>query len=205
MRWSLLGWIIPAVLILDTPVAAQGVTDPVISSPSSSQALQGPVAIVGTTDIPNFASAELDFAYISDETNTRFPIQIMTEPIQNNLLATWDTTTISDGDYLLFLRVYLTDGTVKDVSTKVQIRNYSELPTPVPTITPTELAIQVPTAILIVPSITPTSAPLPTPTLLPENPAVTNENKVFSGFWQGGLLALFITLAIGLVIRIRRS
>ena len=77
---------------LRTPVAAQGVTSPVISSPSSNQALQGPVAIVGTTDIPNFASAELDFSYISDGTNTKFPIQIMTEPIQNNLLATWDTT-----------------------------------------------------------------------------------------------------------------
>lgn len=205
MRWSLLGWIIPAALIFGTPVAAQNVTSPVISSPGSNQVLQGPVAIVGTTDIPNFASAELDFSYITDETNTKFPIQIMTEPIQNNLLATWDTTTISDGDYLLSLRVFLTDGTFQDVSTKVQIRNYSALPTPMPTVTPTELAIQIPTAILVVPSATPTSAPLPTPTLLPENPAITNANEVYSGFWRGGLIALLISLAIGLVIRMRRS
>jgi hypothetical protein len=205
MRLILVGWAFPAALLIVSSVGAQGVTSPVISSPTTGQALQGQVAITGTTDIPNFSSAELDFSYTTDVTNTRFTIQSMTQPIENNLLTSWDTTTISDGDYILLLRVYLTDGTFQDVSVKVQIRNYSALPSPIPTITATLPAIQVPTPMLIIPSSTPTSAPLPTPTFLPTNPAVPNANEVYSGFWRGALIVLLIFIAFGLAIRLRRS
>lgn len=208
MRLILSGWIIPAALLFVFPAAAQGVSTPIITSPTTGQALQGQVAITGTTDIPDFASAEIDFSYIEDETNTRFPIQTMTEPIANNLLANWDTTTISDGEYLLQLRVSLTDGTVKDMSIPVQIRNYSVLqsPTPpAPAVIPTKPALQIPTPIVIPPSQTPTAAPLPTPTLLPMNPAVTNSHDVYSGFWRGGLIVLIIFIAFGIALRLRRS
>jgi hypothetical protein len=205
MRWMLAGWVIPATLLLVSSVGAQGVTTPSITSPITGQTLQGQVAITGTTDLPNFASAELDFSYTSDETNTRFPIQLMTQPIENNMLTSWDTTTISDGNYILLLRVYLTDGTFQDVSIKVQIRNYSVLPSPIPTVTTTIPAIQIPTPMVIVPSTTPTSAPLPTPTFLPTNPAVPNVNDVYSGFWRGALIVLLIFFAFGIAIRLRRS
>jgi hypothetical protein len=205
MRLRLIGWIIPAALLFQSPAAAQGVTIPVITSPSPGQIIQGQVAITGTTDILNFASAELDFSYLSDKTNTRFPIQVLTQVIQNSVLTTWDTTVISDGDYLLLLRVYATDGSFQDTSVTVKIRNYSALPLPTPTAIPTEPAIQIPTPILITPSITPTSAPLPTPTLLPNNPAATNVNDVYSDFWRGGLIALLIFSVIGITIRLRRS
>ena len=205
MRLRLIGWIIPAALLFQSPAAAQGVTTPVITSPSQGQILQGQVAITGTTDIPNFASADLDFSYLSDKTNTRFPIQVLTQVIQNSVLTTWDTTVISDGDYLLLLRVYATDGSFQDASVTVKIRNYSALPSPTPTAIPTEPIIQIPTPILITPSTTPTSAPLPTPTLLPNNPAATNINDVYSEFWRGGLIALLIFSVIGITIRLRRS
>jgi hypothetical protein len=205
MRLRLIGWIIPAALLLQSPAAAQGVTTPVITSPSAGQILQGQVAITGTTDIPNFASAELDFSYLSDTTNTRFPIQALTQVIQNSILATWDTTDISDGDYLLLLRVYAADGSFQDTSVPVKIRNYSALPSPTPTVIPTEPAIQIPTPILISPSTTPTSAPLPTPTLFPTNPAATNANDIYSEFWRGGLVALLVFSVIGITIRLRRS
>lgn len=205
MRLRLIGWIVLTALLFQSPTEAQGVTTPVITSPSAGQVLQGQVAITGTTDIPNFASAELDFSYLSDQTKTRFPIQVLTQVIQNSVLATWDTTIISDGDYLLLLRVYSTDGSFQDSSVPVKIRNYSAPASPTPTVVPTEPAIQVPTAILIAPSTTPTSAPLPTPTLLPMNPAVTNVNDVYSGFWRGGLLALLLFSVFGIAIRLRRS
>jgi len=205
MRWMLASWVILATFLLVFSVGAQGVTTPAITSPITGQTLQGQVAITGTTGLPNFASAELDFTYSSDETNTRFPVQLMTQPIENSLLSFWDTTTISDGNYILLLRVYLTDGTFRDVSIKVQIRNYSVLPSPIPTVTTTLPAIQIPTPMLIVPSKTPTSAPLPTPTFLPMNPAVPNVNDVYSGFWRGALIVLLIFFAYGIAIRLRRS
>jgi hypothetical protein len=208
MRLNLAGWIVPAALLFVFPVAAQGATTPIITSPTTGQALQGQVAITGTTDIPDFASAELDFSYTTDETNTRFPIQTMTDPIANNLLANWDTTTISDGEYLLQLRVFLADGTVQEMSFPVQIRNYSVLLSPTPpalTAIPTKPVLQIPTPIVIPPSATPTAAPLPTPTLLPMNPAVTNSHDVYSGFWRGGLVVLIIFIAFGIALRLRRS
>ena len=61
------GWLFAAtiiVLMIPSAVMAQG-TLPTITSPNANQILQGKVSIIGTTDIPNFASAELDFAYAS--------------------------------------------------------------------------------------------------------------------------------------------
>ena len=205
MRLSLIGLLLLGAVLFVSPVAAQGATSPVISSPVAGQVLQGQVAIIGTTDIPNFASAEMDFGYPTDDTNTKFLIQMMTEPISNNILANWDTTTISDGDYLLSMRVNLTDGTFQDVKVMVKVRNYTALPSPTPTVIPTEPALQIPTPILLIPTATPTLVPLPTPTLLPANPVTTGENEIFAEFWRGGLIVLFLFFVFGVVLRLRRS
>jgi hypothetical protein len=205
MRLNVIGWTIAAVLLAAAPAAAQGSTSPTIASPGPGQVLQGQVAVTGTTEVPNFASAELDFEYATDPTNTRFVIQTMTDPIQNGPLATWDTTTISDGDYLLLLRVYVADGTNQDTTVAVKVRNYTALPTATPTPLPTKPALQIPTAIVLAPTMTPTLAPLPTPTNLPPNPASTNANNIYSEFWRGGLIVLLLFCLFGIVIRLRRS
>ena len=205
MRLILIGWILTAALLIGTPAAAQGIASPVITSPTAGQVLQGQVAITGTTDIPNFASAELDFGYLDDATNTRFLIQMMTESIANNVLATWDTTSLSDGDYLLLLRVNLTDGTFQDIKIPVKVRNYTTLPSPTPTVLPTVPALQIPTPILIAHTATPTLAPLPTPTSLSPNPVSTDETEIITEFWGGGLIVALLFLVFGLVIRMRRS
>ncbi len=205
MRLSLISWVLPAALLIGTPTSAQGIASPVIASPTADQVLQGQVAITGTTDIPNFASAELDFGYLADETNARFLIQMMTQPIANNVLATWDTTSISDGDYFLYLQVDLTDGTYQEMKVTVKVRNYTALPSPSPTVSPTVSALQIPTPILLAPTATPTLAPLPTPTLLPPNPIATNENEIFTELWRGGIVVILLFFAFGVAIRLRRS
>ena len=204
MRWSVIAWIIPTALLIGSPVAAQAVNAPVITSPNSGQILQGQVVVSGTTDIPNFASAELDFSYLTDTTNTRFLIQVLPQAIQSNILTTWDTTGINDGDYLLLLRVYLTDGTVQNSSIEVHLQNNPLLASPTPTPLPTESVIKIPSPIMIAPTTTPTSAPIPSPTTLPTNPAVTSAKDVYSGFWQGGLIAMLIIITFGIVVRLRR-
>jgi hypothetical protein len=205
MRLSLISWVLSAALLIGISAAAQGIASPVIAFPSTDQVLQGQVAITGTTDIPNFASAELDFSYLADETNARFLIQMMTTPIANNVLATWDTTSVSDSDYFLLLRVDLTNGTFQDAKVTVKVRNYTALPSPSPTVSPTVFALQIPTPILLSPTATPTLAPLPTPTLLPPNPIATNEDEFFTEFWRGGIIVLLLFFAFGLAIRLRRS
>ncbi len=205
MRALLGGSLVLAALFLTAPVAAQQATAPAITAPAPGQVVQGPVAIAGTTGVPNFASAELDFGYASDATNTWFLIQSTSQAVSNAMLASWDTSTISDGDYVLRLRVYLQDGTSQDVAVTVKVRNYTSLPTASPTVAPTALVLDVATPLLAAPSETPTPVPPAPSTPLPPNPAAVTTNEVYSGLWRGGLVvgALFILMGLLLYLRQR--
>ncbi len=117
------GWLFAAIValtIIPSVVMAQGITSPVITAPTAGQILRGQVSITGTTDMSNFASAELDFAYASDSTGSWFLIQTFSQPVANSELAIWDTTSISDGDYILRLRVTLQDGSSRGCDSKGQ-------------------------------------------------------------------------------------
>ena len=78
-----------------------------ISAPVPDQAVQGTVIITGTADAPDFASADLSFAYASDTSSAWFTIRVIDRPIQESELASWDTSLVSDGEY--FLRLVITD------------------------------------------------------------------------------------------------
>ncbi len=124
-----------------------------ITSPQPGDVLRGQVEIIGNMNVPNFASAELAFSHsASDPADSWFTIQTFPQPVQNPTLAIWDTTSLTDGDYTLRLRVILQDGTSQDVVVSdLKIRN----DVPLPTETPTE-------------TLTPQSAnPLPTLTVQP--------------------------------------
>ena len=208
MRVSLISIVVFLAIALTIPVSAQGTT-PVITSPSNGQVLQGQVAITGATDVLGFASAEVAFAYTSDTTNTWFTIWSGTQSVFNGVIATWDPTAISDGDYVLRLRVNLQDGTTQDVTVAVQVRNYTAQATPTPTTTPTSRpALQIPTPILV--AATPTSAapptiPIPTPTPLPANPAEVTQNQIYANFQRGALIIAGIFVFFGILLRLRRS
>src|SRR5512143_3282507 len=96
------------------PAAAQAPAGPVITSPAEGEILKGLVMVNGVTDIPNFASAELDFAYDPDPTGSWFTLQTSSLPVTGGVIAIWDTTAVSDGDYILRLRVTLLDTSVQD-------------------------------------------------------------------------------------------
>ena len=91
------------------PVAAQGRLPSF--HPKQGDVLQGVVTIRGSSNETGFLSAEVDFAYAGDTTGTWFLIATGSQPVDSNILASWDTTTITDGNYNLRLRVTLTDGT----------------------------------------------------------------------------------------------
>ncbi len=139
-----------------------------MTSPAPGSALQGAVAITGSTDLPGFASAEVDFSYSGGGTSEWFLIAQSQSSVKNDSLAVWDTSKIADGDYALRVQVTLTDGsTVQKLVTGLRVRNYTAIETDTPAPLIKTQAIISPTA--TIPIVTAT--PRPTPTGLPGNPA----------------------------------
>jgi hypothetical protein len=176
-----------------------------ITSPGHEELLRGQVTITGRVNVPSFLSAQLDFAYASNPTDTWFNIQAFSQLPADSTLAIWDTTSITDGDYILRLRVNLQDGTVQEVTVPVNVGN-DVLPTasPEPTATPEAETVLIPTPFLIAASPTPTDLPRPTPTALPTNPVSLGQNQIYMSLGRGALVILGLFALAGLIVRVRR-
>lgn len=186
-------------------LAAQDPPPVAVSSPVAGEALRGQVNIIGSTNIPDFISAQLDFAYASDPTGTWFPLQTLPQPVFDSPLFTWDTTLITDGAYILRLRVFAGDGSFQEVTVPVSIQNDAvPTATPAPTATPEEITVLVPTPFLLAASQTPTDLPRPTPTALPSNPVSLNSTTILLSLGRGALVLLGMFALAGLILRIRR-
>ena len=186
--------------------AAQGDITSILTSPSDGQVLHGQVHITGTADAPDFGSAELSFAYTAFATATWFEIQTIDQPILDAELGSWDSTAISDGDYVLRLRVSSQSGSTSEAVVRVQVRNYttgeSASPTAVDTPRP-DLQIAAPMS--IVPSETARPPSPPTPTALPANPAALTGASLYREFWLGALLVGGFAVLVGMIVLRRRG
>ena len=205
--------VLQAVFIL--AVALQQ-TATAITAPVDGQTLQAQVAISGTIDPANFASAELAFGYASDSTSTWFLIQIVTQPPQDGTLAVWDTANLTDGDYRLRLRVFRFDGSFEDYFVNdLHLRNAAPPATATVGLSLTATAASTELALTAEPKATETPAPaviLPAmtqtrPTSLPlsPNPATITARAVYSVLGRGALLVLLLFIVIGMFLRLRRS
>lgn len=185
-------------------IAAQDATV-AVTSPAPNEALRGSVNIIGSTDAPNFVSAQLDFAYAAGPAGTWFPLQTLSQPVFDSPLYTWDTTSISDGDYILRLRVFISDGTVQEVIVPITLLNDS-VPTPTlaPTSTPESVSAQISTPFLLAASPTPTDVPRPTPTPMPTNPVSLHRNEIYASLGRGALVILGLFAFAGIILRLRR-
>jgi hypothetical protein len=187
-----------AVLAFAGPARAQTAFLPALTAPSAGQAIQGVVAILGTTAVDGFVSAELSFAYSGDPTGTWFLVAQTNMPVFEDVLASWDTTTLTDGDYVLRLRVYVADGTSTEIVVDgLRIRNYTPMETPTPAPTVVQPA-QAPTA-------TPTATPYPTPTALPRNPAEIGPGDLSGSVGLGALAGLVFLVLLGIYLWLRRK
>ena len=184
-----------------------------ISSPQAGETVRGQVEIIGDMDVPNFLSAELDFSYTfpngngSNPAETWFGIQTFPQPVVGPAIAVWDTTSVTDGDYTLRLRVNLQDGSFQDALVSgLKIRNESPLPAEIiSTQTP------VPSFIGTLPPLTSTSLPAtaaktyPSQTPLPANPASVTIASIYSTFSRGALIVLAAFIFFSLVLRLRKN
>ncbi|MEM5776396.1 MAG: hypothetical protein AAGU05_15440, partial [Anaerolineaceae bacterium] len=119
--------------------AQQQVPGPNLASPLPGQALQGVISIQGTSAVDGFAWAQIEFRYENDPTQTWFLIQDNIPAIENDVLASWDTTTITDGVYRVRLTVSKTDGSMVRVEAAgLRVRNYSAVETSTPAALPNE-------------------------------------------------------------------
>jgi hypothetical protein len=172
-----------------------------VASPQSGDILRGQVQIVGNMNIPDFASAELAFSY-ANSAESWFTIQIFSQPVQEPVLAVWDTTKLTDGDYILHLRVFLQDGSSQDVViSDLKIRN--DVPIPIESPTPTmfpQISTPLPTSTELPVTVSPA---FPSPTPLPANPASVTSPSIYSYFARGGLLVLGLFFIFGVLLRFR--
>ena len=176
----------------------------VFSSPDPGQALQGTVLIIAEINFETATLVKLSFSYRDDPRDTWFLIQELESANQQELSFEWDTTTITDGDYILRLFAATDQGEHIDFVPDLRVRNYSavETNTPVPTSTPAPQETQAPKA-----TSTSTITPLPpTATMLPPNPAQITSNDIGKSIIKGTLitLSLFAIFGIYQFIRNRR-
>lgn len=194
-----------SLLLVLFSIAAQDTPPVAITSPAPGELLRGQVTITGKVDVPSFLSAGLDFGYASDPTNTWFNIQSFSQSLTDSTLAVWDTTSITDGDYVLRLRVNFEDGTFQEVTVPIQIGNdVQPTATLEPTTTPEPESVLIPTPFLLAASPTPTDLPRPTPTALPPNPVSLGQSQIYASLGRGALVILGLFALAGLIIRVRR-
>lgn len=197
--------LLPFVLLL---LAAQDSPPVAITSPAAGEVLHREITVIGSTDIPNFFSAQLDFKYASDDGDSWFPLAALSQPALDSPLYLWNTASITDGDYILRLRVNLADGTSQEATVPITIQNDAPILTPTPAITSTpesSLGFQVPTPFLLAASPTPTEVPRPTPTPLPANPASLTQSTILTSLARGALVIIGLFIFSFILLRLRNT
>jgi hypothetical protein len=192
------------------PVSSEMQPAVAVTSPQAGEVLQGVVIVTGTSAVDGFVSAEISFTYSGEPTGIWFPISIAVQPITDGTLAVWDTTSITDGNYTLRLRVTQSDGTILEALVPdLRVRNYTPIETSTPTVAPSVTPTLLPTSTPILPTLTatlvPTATPLPTPTALPENPATLLSTEIGKSVLYGGSTALLFFLFLAVYARLRRK
>ncbi len=148
-------------------------------------------------------------------------VPFVTNPVENGVLCTWDTTSLPDGPYVLAVAVW---GVADPSNPHVHfvehvIIDNSLLPTsePTPQVLPTVAAGPPPTSVAVVQPATPTPRPSPTPQ--PGQEALTptpteetgsdgfglNTPMLRDAFCTGGLIAAMLFLLWGLYIMAKAS
>ncbi len=148
-----------------------------ITSPTQGEVVTGSVNITGTATHPQFARYEVAFAYDPNPTDTWFEIQPpSTHQVTDGILAVWNTTSITDGNYMIRLRVFSSSSSTpsETIVRNVKVRNNAPTEAPAPSVTTEPTVVPSPTTVLLGP--TATLLPPPTATgssvsVLPEAPA----------------------------------
>ena len=176
-----------------------------ITNPLPGSAIQGMIQIIGQISVEDFANYAVEFSYQDNPQNTWFLINQSEEAILNGVLAVWDTSQISDGEYQIRIVLHQQNGniTVNHIP-NIRVRNYSAIETdtpiaatqtahPIATITPVSSATIIPT----------TSTPPATSTPGASNPAQISNDMVIDKILQGVGMSIGLFIILGIYQRLR--
>ncbi|MBI5876429.1 MAG: PBP1A family penicillin-binding protein [Chloroflexi bacterium] len=138
-----------------------------LTEPAIDGAVQGLVNLIGSVDIPDFASYYTEFGVGPDPIGWGAVTPPNGTLVRNSVLAQWDSTKAPNGQYSL--RVVATDkkGNKTAACTRVMVAN-ADTPTPEPSATPTVTATPTPRPTgTITPTPTATATGTATPTVRP--------------------------------------
>jgi hypothetical protein len=94
------------IVVLGTPLVQSGMKGCVkdrimLTAPGSGDEIKGTVELLGTADVPNFGFYKYEFSTAG--TNNWTTISAGDKPVKNKSLGSWDTATLTNGDYFLQL------------------------------------------------------------------------------------------------------
>ena len=105
----------------------------VITSPVDGQEIAGTLTISGSASHPQFTRYELAFG---PDPNPKDAWQVFSsnnQPVANNVLGSWNTTSVADGTYMLRLRVVRKDSNYSEAFVRgLAVRNSQPTKTPTP-------------------------------------------------------------------------
>jgi len=119
----------PLVMLLLTLFSGLTITPGLyITAPVSNEMVEGVIEIRGSVPEEDFASAEVLYSYAQTDRDTWFLIKRLDKVVQDDVLAAWDTTTITDGVYRIKLTVKSADGSENEVVVEnIQVSNYTRV------------------------------------------------------------------------------
>lgn len=193
--------LILALALLITPFLSgvmPAIQSPDVISPRPGDVLRGVVEIQGTVAGENLSSYDVAFTYADDAADSWFIITSGKEPVTNDVLAKWDTTTIADGTYRLRIQVFFNTGEPEVIVIEnLRVRNY----TPVETRTaePTLLIVEQPVATSTLAPVTPSATPLA------QNPMEISHEEFMKSILAGAGVSAAILLILGFRALSRKS
>lgn len=118
-----------------------------ITSPQGSQTVQDDIVIYGQVSQEEFLRYEVQIAPVGTENYQTIVTSTSPQPMANSPLATWDTTSVTNGRYTIRLAVFANNannGYVYRTVSDVIVNNPEPTPTPIPTATPTLMPTEAP-------------------------------------------------------------
>lgn len=207
VRFSLPGSLFLAVLFLAASTSGRSAAQDIlvaVYAPLPGEAVQGQVPVDVGIQAPGYSGIELEFSYTGQGDMGWFLIAESDQVPFDGILAQWDTTQISDGEYDMRLVVLAVNAEpIIYTVTGLRVRNYSPIETETPTpILPTETLN--PGQSTPEPSPSPTSL-APTVTPLPTNPAVFTNSQFIGSLTLGGGIILLVFISFGLYLGLRNA
>lgn len=167
----------------------------VLEAPRAGDILKGIIQIQGTELAGQITRYEVAFAFAGDTTGTWFLINEGGRPAEDRLLASWDTSQITDGDYRLRLLAVMADGEKRElIVPDLRVRNY----TPVESIAiPTDQSVSTEEAGAesVEPTLTPPTPAADTP---PVNPGSLTDKDFMKALAGGAGISALVFLLLGL-------